>query len=475
MHTDLLHVCTALEQFADTAIASLPHGTDQIFNEIWGWPAPAINRQDFAWVARSIADDLRAVNADQYPESLVPWVTHLPHRIALLQGNNLPNVYQGNIQAISVILDTFKIIRDRLLPAVGWLPVPTTAVMPVQLLRRTTAAQRRIDEVEKTIPELSGKVAAINEAHLVAGNLEVDLLALTEAREAVERTARQTDQNAAEAKDAAAQSAAALESIQNRVSTAWDEVHVKTETALDDMQKKVQASLDTMKQKEEIAEKLIAQCEAAYHITTTKGLAGAFDQRAASLGKSMQYWVGGLAAALVAGSVIGATRLSNLAAELTSTTPNWPTIATQIVLSILGVGAPLWFSWLATKQIGQRFRLSEDYAFKASVAKAYEGYRKEAAVLDPEFQAKLFRSALTRLDEAPLRLVEVEQHASPWQEALQSTAVKNAMKMAPELQTKFMGMVNDTLQQGKNIAAEAVKVVSATRESASPRDSTTND
>lgn len=63
----------------------------------------------------------------------------------------------------------------------------------------------------------------------------------------------------------------------------------------------------------------------------------------------------------------------------------------------------MWFAWLATKQIGQRFHLAEDYAFKASVAKAYEGYRKEAARIDPEFEARLFGSALTRLDEAPLR------------------------------------------------------------------------
>lgn len=127
MHPDLQHVCTALDQFADAAISSFPHGTDQLFTDIWGWPAPAINRQDFAWVARSIADDLRAVNAEQYPESLMPWVTQLPHRIAMTSSNTLPNVYQGNIQAISAILDTFNIIRDKLLPAVGWLPVASSA------------------------------------------------------------------------------------------------------------------------------------------------------------------------------------------------------------------------------------------------------------------------------------------------------------------------------------------------------------
>ncbi len=49
------------------------------------------------------------------------------------------------------------------------------------------------------------------------------------------------------------------------------------------------------------------------------------------------------------------------------------------------------------------------------MAKAYEGYRKEAARIDPQFEARLFGSALTRLDEAPLRLVEIGSHGSPGQ------------------------------------------------------------
>ena len=169
-----------------------------------------------------------------------------------------------------------------------------------------------------------------------------------------------------------------------------------------------------MKSAYEEAAKLVKQCEAAYHITTTKGLAGAFDQRAAKLSWSMWTWVGGLIVALGLGSMIGAHRLEVLSVALQMPEPNWGGVAIQAALSFLSVGAPLWFAWLATKQIGQRFRLAEDYAFKASVAKAYEGYRKEAARIDPEFEARLFGSALTRLDEAPLRLVETGSHGMSW-------------------------------------------------------------
>jgi hypothetical protein len=250
--------------------------------------------------------------------------------------------------------------------------------------------------------------------------------------------------------------------MENRAELTWQAVKIKSEAALEDAEKKSKSAIDKMEGYEVAAQKLIAQCEAAYHITTTKGLAGAFDQRAASLAWSMRGWVLGLAAALVTGSWIGGARLSKLATSLTDATPNWPAIVSNVALSILGVCAPLWFAWLATKQIGQRFRLAEDYAFKASVAKAYEGYRKEAAMLDPEFQSTLFRSALTRLDEAPLRLVETEHHGSPWAEMLNSAAVKNAFKISPELPAQIMGLVNNTLQQAKSSAIETLAAAKST-------------
>ena len=125
--------------------------------------------------------------------------------------------------------------------------------------------------------------------------------------------------------------------------------------------------------------------------------------------------------------------------------PNWGGIAVQAVLSLLSVGAPLWFAWLATKQVGQRFRLAEDYAFKASVAKAYEGYRKEAARIDPAFEHRLFDSALTRLDEAPLRLVETGTHGSPWHELANSEAVRRTFDAAPEFRDKITDLLREAI------------------------------
>ena len=56
----------------------------------------------------------------------------------------------------------------------------------------------------------------------------------------------------------------------------------------------------------------------------------------------------------------------------------------NILISVLSIAAPVWFAWVSTKQIGYCFRLSEDYGFKASIAAAYEGFRKEIEQLPPE-------------------------------------------------------------------------------------------
>ncbi|MOA11013.1 hypothetical protein D3C78_1309280 [compost metagenome] len=162
-------------------------------------------------------------------------------------------------------------------------------------------------------------------------------------------------------------------------------------------------------------------CEEAIRASTSKGLAGAFEIKAEKLNKSITHWVGGLLIALLGGCYIGFERLKVLSAVLNQTNPSTAVIVTQLILSMFSIGAPLWLAWISTKQINQRFKLAEDYAFKAAVAKAYEGYKNEAAkVSNGDFEKRLFDSALTRLEEAPLRLIDNEDHPTPWTEMLNS-------------------------------------------------------
>lgn len=151
----------------------------------------------------------------------------------------------------------------------------------------------------------------------------------------------------------------------------------------------------------------------------------------------MWVWVVGLVAALGIGSHLGAERIRQLSAAIADKDPQWGAVWLNLLLSVVAVGAPVWFAWIATKQIGQRFRLAEDYGFKASVAKAYEGYRREAARIHEDLEHRLFSSALTRLEEPPLRLVETDTPGSPWHEFANSPAFQAAMQSMPDLREAF--------------------------------------
>lgn len=123
----------------------------------------------------------------------------------------------------------------------------------------------------------------------------------------------------------------------------------------------------------------------------------------------------------------------------------------NVILSLLSIGAPIWFAWLSTKQIGQRFRLAEDYAFKASISRAYEGFRREAARIDKELEARLLASALDRLDELPLRLVETETHGSPWHELANSDMVKQAFKSVPDFAGQVRGLAESAISRATSL------------------------
>jgi hypothetical protein len=102
------------------------------------------------------------------------------------------------------------------------------------------------------------------------------------------------------------------------------------------------------------------------------------------------------------------------------------------VLSVLTVGAPVWMAWLATKQIAHSFRLSEDYGYKAAMAKAYEGFKGEAINIDKQFEARLFAAALERLGENPIRLLSETQPGSPMHEFMNRPEIQKIFDKFPE-------------------------------------------
>jgi len=382
------------------------------FTENWDWSYPPLSKKDLADMVSSISTKVKNANIAKIPDNMVEPLENILARIYVFNNAELIS-HLTNSNARNAMVPYISLIywiNLTLEPLFDWQFLLEKNALPIQLTRRLNSIKAEIDLIAPDKEGLEKQMKLIKEATEAAESLPTDLQSLKEARQKVDKFSTE--------------SAEAFGKIDNyRLSS--------------------QASSLKMDVLHEQAERIVAQCEEAYKITTTKGLAAAFDQRARRLNHTVWIWVVGLLIALIAGGFIGASRFDKLTTSLNATNLHWGVIWMDFGLSVVGLAAPVWFAWLATKQIAQRFRLSEDYAFKASVAKAYEGYRKEAARIDESFEARLFSSALSRLEEAPLRLVDGDNYSNPWQEFFNSASFQKAIDTIPDLKEKFFSLSKD--------------------------------
>lgn len=409
MHNGLELVCQSLN--ALSLAVSSGSNEERVFTEAYGWNCPAVTKSDLAAMPMQLIARIREANPEELDAELTAYVLDVPRRLQLLQANTIPYLFNGHAtSAAPAYINTLDSLRQRLDPLLSWQVISDPKAMPSKLAKRIRSLIAELDEITPNKDALAQQIKLIQDAYEAAESLPTDLQALKEAQAKVTKISDD--------------SIVILGKITPRQQEAED-------------------ILISITAKELEASKLVAQCEEAYRITTTKGLAASFDLRALELKRSTWIWVVMLLLALVTGGFIGSHSADSIAKLLLLNSPKWDAIFMNVVVAILSVGAPVWFAWVATKQIGQRFRLAEDYAFKASVAKAYEGYKKEAARIDPVLEARLFSSALSRLDEAPLRLIEPESHGSPWHELFASKPFQKALNAVPELKDKFIEVAKD--------------------------------
>lgn len=389
MHKVLIDVCEELNKLSELVLNS--YNDDQILKNTHGWNHPALTRHDLAAIPKNIAINISKLEINEIDEDLKSLIVIIPDRLKAMSQDTISYMFNGNgNQAIPMYLATLEWVEKVIAPLFSWEVLQNTKALPPALNRRLRNVQTELDSLIPNKDALSEQIELIKEATEAAESLPTDLKSLKEARLKISEIEKESS---------------------------FDRKKVTEHKA------SVESQLKSINDLHDQAEKLVSQCEEAYRITTTKGLAAAFDQRAIDLKNSMRCWVAGLFIALGVGAWIGAQRVESLSKLLSTSDPQWGIILMQLILSVTSVVAPLWFAWLATKQIGQRFRLAEDYGFKASVAKAYEGYKKEAAKIDKEFEARLFNVASTRLEEAPLRLLDDKNHGSPSHEFLEATGM----------------------------------------------------
>lgn len=383
------------------------------YSTVITWQGPPFSIVEYvAWWDRFVSR-IELVPDDQLTDEFQAILDQVPAKVQATQPciANIASDHGAPFRALAMIKDWIDDELPSITPPVGWEDIKGSELVPRDLLRRLNSINARLKTLEPKSGDLAEKIDRINDAHDAALALPTDMQELREAKSEIEVAVDET-------KKMEGQAAA----------------HLSEVTTL----------LEKIRRQDGEAAAIITKCEQAFGIATTVGLAGSFTSRAQQITITAWLWVAGLVGALGAGFWIGKSRFEQLQQTL-ATNANSTTVWVYAATAALGVGAPIWFAWIATKQIGQNFRLAEDYGFKATVARAYEGYRKEAANLNEDFATRLFESALDRLDEAPIRLLEPTIHGSPLQEFLHHPSIRDALSTAPGLKDDIVTFVKSKL------------------------------
>ena len=186
----------------------------------------------------------------------------VPDKLNKLKITNVPYLFNGNAQqALPAYMATLEWVEKALEPLLAWQIINDNKAMPASLARRIRSLQDQLEQVSPDMDNLKAQVQLINDATEAAESLPTDLKALQEARNKVDQLATSSTE-------------------------LFSKINIKHQEAT--------TSTEHITQRQVDADKLVSQCEDAYRITTTKGLAAAFDQRASSLAWSIRGWVIGL-------------------------------------------------------------------------------------------------------------------------------------------------------------------------------------
>jgi hypothetical protein len=376
-----------------------------------GGYAPALSVDSIRAIAEAIANRVEKLSkAELSKGGLDNFLANLPQQ---LQANNLQNI-QGDPDAVANGAVTMLVAIWSQLPAealpppkVDWEDLKDAKILPKDLANRLRSVEARLKDLEPRTESVGKKIDEIEAAHLAAEQLPTDMEDLAEKRASLGK---------------ALSDAQALGKKIGEVSDRATDFLVNIETAY------------------EKANSLIKRSEQALRGSTGVGLAAAFEKRKANLTIGGWAWTAGLVLALGVALYIGADRVEALKGVLNSDRPA-SIVWVNALLAALGVGAPVWFAWLSTKQIWSNFRLAEDYAFKAAVSKAYEGYRAEAVDIDNNLRTRLFESALTRFEESPIRLLDHEAHGSPLQELLSNPVIRRQLAAIPNITDRIRELI----------------------------------
>lgn len=387
------------------------------------WMSPSMSIVELQRELEFAAVRVRSVNDRKFSEEEGRFLARLKLRADELA---VQNVSSGPDAVLGAILELANSVFRHISapaplpppPKVDWEDLKASDLVPKDLARRLRAIEAKLKDYEPRTDALEDQIAAIEGAREAADQLPTDM---------EELSAKKEDLRALVAD--AAEMSKEIGAVRTRAEDAWERIETS--------EAQTKANIE---EAHNAAEDMIKRSEQALRGATSVGLANAFEARRKALATNGLFWTIGLIVALSCALAVGWERLGRLQAVLAGDKPA-SIVWANVLLALFGVGAPVWFAWLATKQIGTTFRLAEDYAFKASVSQAYEGYRTEAVQIDPILRERLFATALSRIEEAPIRLVDGPTHSSPLGELLSNPGIMKSLAAVPDVYNKIIAII----------------------------------
>lgn len=367
-------------------------------------------------------------------------------------GNN-----QMSSKGLIISMISLQNILTRLNSILSFVRIKDTGILPRKIQSDLFSYKDKIKKIDTDFTLVDEKIKLIVQAYDASIKLPETKRSLDEADLEIKKIRDEAASNEEEIKRHVIESKSKSEEI--------DSYHESSKKTIEKIRNEFNNQSEELSKyyKEKIvsfegdAKTLLDKCQEALRITTSYGLAGAFNDKANSLKNSIRLWVAALMVSLLIAGILGHSRLVSLEKIIQNGKLDSLTLTIEISLSIISLFAPLWFSWIATKQISQRFKLAEDYDYKASISKAYEGYRSESIELDNDFRERLFGNALTRLEEIPLRYVSNEDHSSPLMEIMNSPTIKDLLQKIGETPKSFIEKIINSKEQKEGDKTEEKK------------------
>ncbi|MGE8544239.1 MAG: hypothetical protein ACN6NS_08035 [Acinetobacter johnsonii] len=417
MNQEIKGIVDALARIEDTIVSIHPsisskENFDIPLNVAINANYPPISKKQIIQLINTEATRLKNLNSAFSEEflfkldSLVIFIDGERKKIETLFAQSNAQFFDKIVQIISIINLTFQQYFD-------WEHVEDLKKVPREVKQRISTVQNSLNEVEESTEGIQAKVKQINEAYEAATELPVLLQDLKQSRKEIDLVRNNSNAGLANIQSNKTRS----ENDLNNIST----IKSDAENLLSE------------------AKEILKQMQDKLTISTSTGLAHAFSNRSKELKETSHWWTAGFILSLLCTFFIAFNRFNDLKGAITQETPI-SYVLIQIIISLISLSAPVWFAIISSKQIQKLFTLSEDYAYKASISASYEGYRQEAYDVDSELVKKLLNTALTKVDEAPLRLVGKEQSSSPFEELINQQQIKQLIQEMPEVKDKLFNI-----------------------------------